>query len=292
MIHVHAPHSRTVAMVRLLRAVQPGMHKRRGGRLPRQQQPDMLRLEYYKAIKRAAVEPAQRAFAMERDEIIRLLADEMRATGRMDETARDARARVLIERAKARAADLVDTRGLHSIADQFGTRTVDFQRTQLDRQVRQAIGVPLAAVEKPTTDRIPVFARENVDLIKTVPERYFDRIQEAVTDAFESGANVDDLTSRLMDIDDISESDARRIARDQVGKLAAQVNQDRQEALGVTGYVWRGAMDQRERDEHRDREGQHFEWDDPPEDGHPGEAIQCRCYSEPDFSNIMSSIEE
>jgi SPP1 gp7 family putative phage head morphogenesis protein len=288
MIHMHHPHSRTVAIVRLLRAMGP--LRRRRGRLPRQQQPDALRREYYNAIKRVAVEPVQRAFAMERGEILRLYADELRATGRMDESARDARAKSLVARARLRADDLVRTRDLHDIADQFGKRTDAFQRQQFGRQVQQALAVPLESIEKPTTDRIPAFAADNVSLIRAVPERYFDRIQEAMQDAFANGTSVDELADRLTEIDGIAESDALRIARDQIGKLNAQVNQDRQESLGVTGYIWRGAMDQRERDEHREREGQHFDWDDPPEDGHPGEPVQCRCYSEPDFSSILDSL--
>lgn len=290
MIHgVHARH-RTAMLARLLHSI--GGLKPKRQRLPRQQQPDAIRRDYYSAIKRAVVAPMQQAFASERGEILRLYADDLRATGRMDAGGHDARARELINRAQSRAESLVRTRELSDIATQFGKRTDAFQKEQLDRQVRAAISVPLSSVERPTADRIPAFVTDNVSLIKTVPERYFDRIQDAVSDAFENGGTVDSLTERLMEIDGIAESDAVRIARDQVGKLNAQVNQDRQEALGVTGYIWRGAMDQRERDEHRDREGQHYEWDSPPEDGHPGEPIQCRCYAEPDLSGILSAIED
>jgi SPP1 gp7 family putative phage head morphogenesis protein len=278
-------------MVRLLRAAAPAMHRRRGGRMPRQVQPDGLRLEYYKAIRARAVEPCARAMAVVRDEILRLLADE-RAELHLDAGGRKDRARELIDKAAARAAQAVNERELAEVARQFGVRTSEFQKVQLDRQVRQAVGVPLSSVEKPTTDRIPGFVRENVDLVKTVPERYFDSLRETVSTAFEEGWHVDQLADEIALRGDVAESDARRIARDQIGKLNAQVNQDRQEALGVTGYVWRGALDARERDEHREREGQHFEWDDPPEDGHPGEPIQCRCYAEPDLSAIVGGLDE
>ncbi|TXH57102.1 MAG: hypothetical protein E6Q97_05015 [Desulfurellales bacterium] len=40
------------------------------------------------------------------------------------------------------------------------------------------------------------------------------------------------------------------------------------------------------REEHEDREGESYTWTDPPEDGHPGEAVNCRCYAEPDFSDL------
>jgi SPP1 gp7 family putative phage head morphogenesis protein len=89
----------------------------------------------------------------------------------------------------------------------------------------------------------------------------------------------------------VAESRANLIARDQVGKLFGQLNEKRQTELGVTGYVWRTVHDNRVRELHEDRDGQHFDWNDPPEetpdDGHPGTPIQCRCYAEPDLTEIF-----
>ena len=91
---------------------------------------------------------------------------------------------------------------------------------------------------------------------------------------------------------EMSENDAMRIARDQIGKLNAQVNQDRQEAIGLTGYIWRTMNDDRVRDEHAMLEGEAFTWDDPPEDGPPGDACLCRCFGEPDFSPIIADTSD
>jgi SPP1 gp7 family putative phage head morphogenesis protein len=342
------PHHRTAAVVRLLRAAAPAMHRRTRGRLPRQQQPDGLRLEYYKAIRVRFVEPALRAFAVERAEVVRLL-ESTRKPERADakeenkkpykveftihnwkntgetktytknfgsrETAEKAvsesgiparivekkaesasdeekRARELVDRAARRAAEALSGRELHAAAEQFGKRTSDFQKAQIDRQVRQAVGVPFSALESPTRDRIPGFVQDNVSLIKSIGDRYFDSLRAEVSQAFESGEHPETFAQRLADRDGVALSDARRIARDQIGKLNAQVNQDRQEAMGVTGYTWRGAMDNRERDEHRDREGKHYDWDDPPEGGHPGEPVMCRCVAEPDFNQVKEAVSE
>jgi SPP1 gp7 family putative phage head morphogenesis protein len=282
------PRSRTVAIARLLHSI--GGVRRRGGRMPRQRQPDAIRLEYFNALRPHVEAATSRIAAHIVPEILRLLADERRAQGRQDAGDRDARAKELIARAGKRAADALSPTALHAVAERFGRRTSEFQRGELDKQVRQAIGVPFASIEKPTRDLIPMFARSNVELIKTVPERYFDRMARDVRQAFESGMHPETLAQRFVELDDIAENDARRIARDQIGKLNAQFNQERQESLGVTGYTWRGAQDSRERDEHVEREGDHFEWDDPPEDGHPGEPIQCRCFAEPDLSGILEEI--
>lgn len=48
-------------------------------------------------------------------------------------------------------------------------------------------------------------------------------------------------------------------------------------------------LDERERAHHVDREGKQFDWDNPPDDGHPGEPILCRCYAEavfPEFEDL------
>ena len=46
-------------------------------------------------------------------------------------------------------------------------------------------------------------------------------------------------------------------------------------------YIWRTQGDDRVRSEHAAREGEVFDFDDPPEDGNPGEAENCRCWAEP-----------
>jgi SPP1 gp7 family putative phage head morphogenesis protein len=285
-IHHAHPRHRTVALVRLLHSLAPA--KRRRGRrpLPRQQQPDGIRVGYYRALQRLVVAPALAAVRAELPNVLRLLENTTRADADDEGSALE-----MLQRALGRAGRAVNERELHGVAEQFGKQTTTFQKVQLDRQVRAAVGVPFSAVEKPTTDRMPGFITENVSLIKTVPERYFEGVQDVVRQAFAEGWSTDRLTAAVSERGQVADSNARRIARDQVGKLNAQVNQDRQEALGVTGYIWRGVLDQRERDAHTDREGKHFDWDDPPEDGHPGEPVQCRCSAEPDFDSISTAVE-
>lgn len=71
------------------------------------------------------------------------------------------------------------------------------------------------------------------------------------------------------------------IATDQVGKLNGMLTKLRQKFLGITKYKWRTRNDKRVRPDHRKREGKIFRWSNPPSDGHPGEAINCRCCAEP-----------
>lgn len=45
-------------------------------------------------------------------------------------------------------------------------------------------------------------------------------------------------------------------------------------------YIWRTRGDSKVRSEHAERDGKVFDWDNPPEGGHPGEAPNCRCTAE------------
>lgn len=275
---------RTVEMIRLLRSIGPV--RRRGGRPAHQQQPDAIRLAYFDAIA-VVCRGARDAFAPELRHVVAELRERRAAEGRRDAKGPPERH---VERAAAKFAASFRPTELHDVARRFGRRTSAFQRAQLDRQVRQAIGVSLDQLERPTVDRVEEWAAVNVDLIKTVPERYFDRLRLDVEDAYASGTTPEELARQLEDRFDVSLDDARRIARDQIGKLNAQVNQDRQQALGVQRFTWRTMRDNRVRDEHEALEGEVFEWGAPPAEGYPGEPIQCRCYAEPVLDDIVDGL--
>lgn len=283
----------TIGMIRTLRRLGP---VKRRTRMPRQQHPDLIANEYYKALL-PFVRVARDAFDEVQYQVMALLMDERKTRERMDTTPKD-KAKALIDEAEKRAKAKLDEQGLSGVAFKYGKRTSDFQKGQLDTQVRSQLAVPLSMIEAPIVGKLDGFAARNVDLIKTVPDRYFDRIRMDVLAAFDGGTHPDTLATQLQDDYGMAENDARRIARDQIGKLNGELNEERQTAMGVTGYIWRTANDGRTRDNHGELEGEHFEWDAPPmgggtsddEEGHPGIGIQCRCFAEPDFGPIMESL--
>lgn len=67
------------------------------------------------------------------------------------------------------------------------------------------------------------------------------------------------------------------IARDQTAKLTARLDRLRQEQAGIEKYRWLTSRDERVRSQHRQYDGETYDWNNPPSDGHPGEAVQCRC---------------
>lgn len=167
-----------------------------------------------------------------------------------------------------------------------------FSGAQLHAVLRDQLGVDVLASEPWLEAEAQKWVAQNVALIKTIPPQFFSDIERRLVEGVHSGERWEDLAKMLEERTGVAESRANLIARDQVGKLMGNLNQRRMEDLGVTGYTWRTMHDNRVRDEHEERDGEHFEWSDPPEDGHPGEPIQCRCFAEPDLGPIFEEAWE
>lgn len=101
-----------------------------------------------------------------------------------------------------------------------------------------------------------------------------------------------ELAEELVERFDFHEEHAAFVARDQVGKLNGQSNAARQQALGLTRFTWRTSGDERVREEHAERDGEVYSYDDPPDGELPGEPINCRCSAEPIFDDILGELEE
>lgn len=65
--------------------------------------------------------------------------------------------------------------------------------------------------------------------------------------------------------------------------FAGLINELRQRALGIRQYIWRSRDDGKVRSAHAAHDDQVFNWDAPPEGGHPGQDFNCRCHAEPYF---------
>lgn len=123
--------------------------------------------------------------------------------------------------------------------------------------------------------------RENIALIKDIGEKAADQIEQALRNGLRDGITRKQMAKRIQDILDSTEARARTIARDQVQKHYAAVNELRQKDAGIDGYFWDHSHDSVVRKEHRKRGGMFFLWKSPPPDGHPGQPVNCRCTARP-----------
>lgn len=165
-----------------------------------------------------------------------------------------------------------------------------FHAAQLNKVLYPVIGIDVVGGEPGLQPLFEAAIKENVSLIKSVGENYFGEIEKILIRETADGVRWEDMADQLQERYGIAERHANLIARDQAGKLFGDLNRIRQTDLGINGYVWRTMEDNRVREEHQLRDGDEFQWEKPPEDGNPGEPIQCRCYGEPDLKPIMASI--
>jgi SPP1 gp7 family putative phage head morphogenesis protein len=160
---------------------------------------------------------------------------------------------------------------------------------QLVRQIKQITAVDISSIvsSNALTDAVDDAITANVSLIKSIPKTYFDKLDGIINAGFQDGLTYNQIAEQLAKLDDVTDNRARLIARDQIGKLNGRFNQVRQQSLGIDSYEWSSSEDERVRSKHRQYDGKTYTWDNPPSDGHPGQAIQCRCTPIPNFDNIL-----
>lgn len=165
-----------------------------------------------------------------------------------------------------------------------------YQRRQLNDKLRPSLGIDVVGNEPWLQEAIDNFTAENVNLIRSLAQSEIDSVSKVMASGAARGLTASELAKQMTERFDVDASRAGLIARDQLGKFYGKLDETRQTDLGITKYIWRTVNDNRVRPEHQERDGNPFEWKDPPVDGHPGEAINCRCYAEPDVSDILGDL--
>lgn len=156
--------------------------------------------------------------------------------------------------------------------------------------VNAAIGVDLAAVvqDRDVAPNIDLAMKRSVGLIRNLTDDVAAQIEKALFQAITEGWSTARMAEMLRDRFGLADRRARLIARDQAATFNGELNRIRMTQAGVTEYVWSTSLDERVRGNpvgkyasakpsHWAREGQVFSWTKPPEGGHPGMAINCRC---------------
>lgn len=172
-------------------------------------------------------------------------------------------------------------------------RTSAFNKQQITNQLKGVLGVDIFLAEPELADELAAAVAENVAKIESIPAQYFDDIEAIVLRGFRAGRRAEVLGEEISDRFGVSRKRGAFIARDQIETLNGNLTRNRQINLGIPGYIWRTALDERVRPSHADLEGEPFGWDDPPvtnssgDRNHPGQDFNCRCVAEPDFSTLL-----
>lgn len=183
------------------------------------------------------------------------------------------------------------TSQVENIAQGFVSRGDAQNQAEVSTNLKNQTGVDLAGYLRNSpniAEKVNAMTSANVQLIKSIRSQYLDKVQNAVTQALVSGSLNKDLTAQIKAIGQTTEKRAAFIARDQSSKLNAALTQARHEDLGVKKYMWSTAGDERVRDSHAEKDGQIFEYANPPADtGHPGHDVNCRCVAIAVFDEVQ-----
>ena len=169
------------------------------------------------------------------------------------------------------------------VANSFVEGADSTNKRSFYKAMESAVGVDLGSIvqNEGLEDILVATTRENVSLIKSIPEEYFKKIETAVFTGTTQGSTAGSMISQIRKINGDNAKRAKLIARDQSSKLNSALSQQRQQNLGIEEYIWRTSGDERVREDHKRNNGKIFRWDSPPKKtGHPGQDIQCRCVAQ------------
>lgn len=147
------------------------------------------------------------------------------------------------------------------------------------RELRRLIGI--SAEDLGLSAYLDGFRAINVSRIRSIAGNELVAITQLLEAAFADGARVETIRDAIQDRFKVTKSKAALLARDQTLKLNGQITRQRQQADGITQYIWTTSGDSRVRPSHKALDGSIQSWDVPPPPGHPGEDYQCRCTAFP-----------
>ncbi len=154
-------------------------------------------------------------------------------------------------------------------------------------QALRDVGFAVKFTMTPTVrDAFNASVSGNVALIKSIPEQYLEKMQGAVSRAYASGRDLEQMTKAIQEIYPVTARRAKHIALDQSNKANAVVTRARQMELGITEATWMHSHAGKEpRQSHVKANGRVYKIAEGcPIDGEyiqPGELINCRCTSRP-----------
>lgn len=178
-----------------------------------------------------------------------------------------------------------------NIANGFVSRGDAQNHAEVSTNLKNQTGIDLSAYLRNSpniVERVNELTVSNIQLIKSIRTQYLDKVQNAVMQAMVHGTLNKDLGEQLKKLGKDVESRAMLIARDQSSKLNAALTRARHEEVGVKKYMWSTSGDERVRESHAEKDGQIFEYTNPPADtGHPGHDVNCRCVQIPVLDDIV-----
>jgi SPP1 gp7 family putative phage head morphogenesis protein len=193
----------------------------------------------------------------------------------------------LIAKIHDEVEEMHDADELAANAEQAGKRAQLHSKNEFDR-----LGIKVAK-EPDTKWLVRGFQKDIAERTTGLQADQVGKLENILTESYGRRAEniAKDITNQL---DGVSLSRAEFIARDAVLTLNSKITAERQTAAGIERYIWTTSNDERVRIEHQALEGTELTWESggDPEEGHPGEAPNCRCTAFPILPELEDDDEE
>lgn len=104
--------------------------------------------------------------------------------------------------------------------------------------VNQAVGIDFQLITKPKgmVDYLEASTAENVNLIKSIPRDYFEKVESLVLGGMKDGLAPTAIAKQIQAETGVTARRAKLIARDQTSKLNSDLTRQRQAAAGIEFY--------------------------------------------------------
>jgi uncharacterized protein with gpF-like domain len=158
------------------------------------------------------------------------------------------------------------------------------------KELSGGLSLETGVVSEGLEDVSKAIVAENVSLIRSIPEQYFNDVTGSVMRSITAGKGLQDLVPALEKYEGITLRRANNIALDQTRKAYNGVNRHKLMELGVKQFIWHHSnAGQTPRDSHRKIDGHVFSFENldneqadlgvPERDrGYPGYPVNCRCF--------------
>lgn len=144
-------------------------------------------------------------------------------------------------------------------------------------------------LKKSSKEKIKALLNENLKLIKSIPETYYNQLTGDIYRSLTSKLDLEEIKNHLVKRGGMAENRAANIAEDQTRKASNVINAERMQSIGVKKFEWiHSGGGQKPRKLHMEMDGKIYSFDDLPvidentgERGLPGQLPYCRCTMRP-----------
>lgn len=181
------------------------------------------------------------------------------------------------------------------IAKDFVKSAVNHSTNNLKALLKKAGWTTNLKLSRKAQDKLKAMMIENINLIKSIPEKYFTELTTVTMQSITRGRDLAYLKDEIKKRYGVAERRAALIARDQNNKATSIITHTEYEELGITEAIWKHNPGSKEpRHEHLMAnnkvydisKGMYFE--SIKDYVFPGEEINCGCTSEPIIPEIRN----